>query len=163
MRVGLYCTSRSKEVSTAPSEPPPASGCVGEAGARKNEVPIARPLRLLGAAGPTGDWVRSLATSGTIDSITYWMSSAEVAWPSEERTEPMAQSSGMPMATSTYDGSTLPDVHAEPADTPMPFRSRPSTMDSDSTLRKHMLHVPGRRWVGCPFKRTSPTPSRTPC
>ena len=52
------------------------------------------------------------------------------------------------MATSTYEGSTLPEVQAEPADTATPFRSRPSTMDSDSTWRKATLTVPGRRWVG---------------
>ena len=51
----------------------------------------------------------------------------------------------------------MPDVHAEPADTPMPARSSPSTMDSDSTFLKHMLQVPGSRSVGWPLSRTSGT------
>ena len=62
------------------------------------------------------------------------MSSAVVERPSDERTAPIAHSTGTPIATSTYDGSTLPAVQAEPAETPMPFRSRPSTIDSDSTF-----------------------------
>ena len=53
--------------------------------------------------------------------------------PSENRTAPMDQSSDTPMATSTCEGSTWPDLQAEPAETATPLRSRPSTMDSDST------------------------------
>src|SRR5216117_940740 len=62
------------------------------------------------------------------------MSSAVVERPSEQRTAPIAQSSGTPIATSTCDGSMLPAVHADPADTPMPLRSSPRTMDSDSSF-----------------------------
>src|SRR5206468_8065505 len=76
------------------------------------------------------------------------MSSAVVERPSEQRTAPIAQSSGTPIATSTCDGSMLPAVHADPPDTPMPLRSSPRTMDSDSTCRTRKLAVPGSRWVG---------------
>src|SRR6266853_749900 len=83
------------------------------------------------------------------------MSSALVERPSEHRTAPMAQSTATPIATRTCDGSTLPEVHAEPAETPMPFRSRPSTIDSDSTWRKSRLAVPGSRLTGWPDSFTS--------
>src|SRR5919204_308084 len=52
------------------------------------------------------------------------MSSAVVERPSECRTAPIAHSNGTPMATSTYDGSTLPDVHAEPHDPGHVFGAR---------------------------------------
>src|SRR2546425_7368606 len=87
------------------------------------------------------------------------MSSAVVVRPSEQRTAPIAQSSATPIATSTCEGSTLPDVHADPADTPMPLRSSPRTMDSDSTCRKRKLAVPGSRSTGWPESRTSGTRS----
>jgi hypothetical protein len=52
-------------------------------------------------AAPTGNALRSLATSGSTRSSTYSMSSGLVERPSEHRTAPMAQSTGTPMATST--------------------------------------------------------------
>src|SRR5439155_18785534 len=89
--------------------------------------------RAVSHAAPTGITCRSFRTSGSTHSTTYSMSSAVVERPSEHRTAPIAQSTEIPIATRTCEGSTLPDVHAEPADTPMPLRSRPRTIDSDST------------------------------
>src|SRR5262249_19042557 len=87
--------------------------------------------RAVSHEAPTGIALRTFAT----EAPTYSTSSTVVERPSDDRTAPIAQSSGTPIATSTCEGSTLPAVHAEPAETAMPLRSRPRTMDSDSTLR----------------------------
>src|SRR5438552_3079519 len=137
-----------------------AVGGAHEAGVAGVEE-VVHERRTVPHATPAGMACRSFLTSGSMHSITYSMSSAVVEQPSEQRTAPIAQSSGTPIATSTCDSSTLPDVHADPADTPMPLRSSPSTMDSDSTCRKRRLAVPGSRSVGWPESRTSGTRSRT--
>src|SRR5205085_1528687 len=67
------------------------------------------------AAG-TGMALRTFVTTSVTDATTYSTSSAVVERPSDERTAPVAQSSGTPIATSTCEGSTLPAVHAEPHD-----------------------------------------------
>src|SRR5207237_368454 len=56
----------------------------------------------------------------------------------------------------------VPQVQADPADMPMPFRSRSRTIDSDSTPRYPRLAVPGSRSVGWPLRRTSGTRARMP-
>src|SRR2546425_1112734 len=91
--------------------------------------------RAIPHAAPTGIAWRIRLTASVTDATTKSTSSVVVERPSEERTAPIAQSSGTPIATSTCEGSTLPAVQAEPADTAMPLRSRARTMDSDSTLR----------------------------
>src|SRR5580700_7398668 len=55
------------------------------------------------------------------------MSSSIVDQPRLSRTAPWATSRGYPIASSTWDGCTLPEEQAEPEDTATPSRSKPIT------------------------------------
>ena len=55
------------------------------------------------------------------------MSASDVDQPRLSRTAPRASSLPNPMASSTWDGWTLPDEQAEPEDTAIPPRSKPIT------------------------------------
>ena len=83
--------------------------------------------------------------SGETVSATYSMSRDEVHRPRENRTELRACSGESPMARSTWDGSTAPELHAAPDDTPIPCRSKASTTDSASAPGKARLLICGRR------------------
>src|SRR5205085_10265579 len=74
------------------------------------------------------------------------------ALPSVRRRLPCASSTGMPIAISTCDGSTEPEVHAEPVDAAIPSKSRLSRIDSPSTPSKQKLALLGSRLVGCPVR-----------
>src|SRR5947209_19054600 len=91
---------------------------------------------------------RSFSTiPGRVDN-TVSISSSVFALPSVRRRLPCASSTGMPIAISTCDGSTEPDVHAEPVEAAIPSRSRLSRIDSPSTPSKQKLALFGNRLVG---------------
>ena len=64
----------------------------------------------------------------------------------------------MPSAFRTYGGSSLPDEHADPADTQM--SSMPSSSDSPGTPGKLTLRLCGRRASSEPFTCRSDTSAR---
>src|ERR1700761_6677937 len=75
------------------------------------------------------------------------MSASRVDQPILSRTAPWAISGSNPMASSTWDGCTLPDEHAEPDDTATPARSKPMTAVSafrPGTVKRVVL---GNLWT----------------
>ena len=72
---------------------------------------------------------------------------------SDSRKEPWAISWGRPMASSTCEGSSEPEVQAEPEEPAMPIRSSDRSSASPSMKRKQTLTLPGRRCSGWPLSR----------
>jgi len=72
---------------------------------------------------------------------------------SESLSDPCAISCGSPIASSTCDGSSEPDVHAEPEEPAIPLKSSSSSSPSPSMNRKQRFALPGSRFVGWPFSR----------
>ncbi|MFC2173543.1 hypothetical protein ACFLU6_13060, partial [Acidobacteriota bacterium] len=56
--------------------------------------------------------VLDILTASTTMLIAFWISSIAVILPVEKRTVPMANSSGTPMASSTFDTATSPEWQA---------------------------------------------------
>src|SRR5260370_9355204 len=84
---------------------------------------------------------------GNADNIVS-TSSSVLSLPSVRRRLPCANSTGRCIASSTCDGSTEPEVHAEPVEAAIPSRSRLSRIDSPSTPSKTKLALLGKRSVG---------------
>lgn len=74
--------------------------------------------------------------------------------PNVTRNDPCAISLDNPIATNTCDGSNEPDVHAEPDEAHIPFKSKFSNNASPSTPINDILAFPGKRLVLCPFNLT---------
>ena len=66
--------------------------------------------------------------------------------------EPWATSCTLPMARSTCDGSSDPDVQAEPDDAWIPLSSRRSKSDSPSIPSKQKLTLPGSLFRASPLR-----------
>ena len=81
------------------------------------------------------------------------MSSFSISSFNVRRRDPCAISCGRPIASNTWDGSSDPDVHADPLDAQIPFISSLIRSDSPSTNWKLKLALFGRRSVLCPFRR----------
>src|SRR3989339_1717546 len=70
-----------------------------------------------------------------------------------KRIEPCAAVKGTPMARITCEGSSDPEVQADPEEAQIPKRSRWSKIASPSTYSKLILVVLGKRRVLCPLSR----------
>ena len=68
------------------------------------------------------------------------------------RKEPWATSWGRPMASSTWLGSSEPEVHADPEEAATPLSSSSSSSDSPSMPSKQKLTFPGNRRPLSPFR-----------
>ena len=71
--------------------------------------------------------------------------------PNVTLSEPCAISCGKPIAKSTCDGSSEPDVHAEPLEAHIPLASKYKSNDSPSINLNDILAFPGNLFVLCPF------------
>ena len=99
----------------------------------------------------SGDMPRKYSTTSGTASRMRSISSSVFHSHRLRRSEPCATSCGRPMASSTWLGSSEPDVHALPDDAQMPFASRKSSRLSPSTPSKQKLTLPGRRFTGSPL------------
>ena len=79
-----------------------------------------------------------------------------------QRTLLRAVSGERPMADSTWLGSRLPLVQAEPLEQAIPAKSSRMSRLSPSTPGKEKFAFPGRRRTGWPFSRASGTADSTP-
>ena len=99
----------------------------------------------------SGDMPRKYSTTSGTASRMRSISSSVFHSHRLRRSEPCATSCGRPMASSTWLGSSEPDVHALPDDAQMPFASRRSSRLSPSTPSKQKLTLPGKRFTGSPL------------
>src|SRR5579875_89837 len=116
---------------------------------RKEPIKVAVDLELFLAQCNSRNF---LIIPGSAERIAS-TSSSVLSLPRVRRRLPCASSTGNPMASSTCDGSTKPEVQAEPVEAAMPSRSRLSRIDSPSTPSKTKLALFGKRSVGCPVNR----------
>lgn len=96
----------------------------------------------------SGDMPRKYSTTSGTASRMRSISSSVFHSHRLRRSEPCTTSCGRPMASSTWLGSSEPDVQALPDDAQMPFASRRSSRLSPSTQK---LTLPGRRFTGSPL------------
>src|SRR3990172_2053084 len=87
-------------------------------------------------SGHVGESERSRDTIPGSMSSTYSISSRVLSLPTASRGLPRASSSGTPIAVSTCDGSSDPDVQAEPLEAAMPARSSAMRIASPSMNSK---------------------------
>src|SRR5262249_62401246 len=71
--------------------------------------------------------------------------------PSPKRIDVCASSSPTPNAFSTYEGSSVADVQAEPEDSAISWFT-PIRNDSPSTYEKLKFRLPGKRCTGWPLR-----------
>jgi len=98
-----------------------------------------------------GDISRSRSIIGGSFSTIKSISSSVLYTLRLNRIEPCAAVNGTPIARSTWDGSSEPDVQAEPEEAQMPNSSIIRRIDSPSTYSKAMLDVLGSRFLRDPF------------
>ena len=90
------------------------------------------------------------SSSTTVSSSSRVFSSLSVS-----RSDPRARSLDNPIASSTCEGSTAPEVHADPADAQICAMSSMISMVSPSMSAKLKFTLFGRRLVRWPFSATS--------
>src|SRR5262249_2833672 len=95
----------------------------------------------------SGESARNRSTTSTTRPITYSTSSSVLNRPSPNRIDVCANSSPTPNAFSTYEGSSVADVQAEPEDSAMSWLT-PIRNDSTSTYEKLKCRLPGKRCTG---------------
>src|SRR5579885_3917668 len=93
---------------------------------------------------------RNFSTMPGNAAISISISCSVFSLPKVRRRLPCDHSGGSPIATRTCEGSTEPEVQAEPVEAAKPNRSRLSRIDSPSTPSKQKLALLGRRCVGWP-------------
>src|SRR5205823_8534797 len=105
---------------------------------------------------------RSRSTAGGMTSRARSTSSSVVVAPSDRRREPAARSLGTPIAVSTWEGSTAPLVHAEPAEAHTPAPSRRTRRASDSTPANEIWQLPATLLARSPVSTASGMAPRRP-
>src|SRR5215470_6150063 len=110
-----------------------------------------------------GERARACCTMPGRISRTYSISASVVPRPRLQRKAPCRYGPGTPMARNTCEGSSEPELQAEPVDSATPCRSRLIIRASPSTPAKATLVVLGRRGTSAPWMRTSGICSWIPC
>ncbi|MNT76488.1 hypothetical protein D3C72_2154980 [compost metagenome] len=108
----------------------------------------------------SGAAARTLRTWAITTSRARSISASVVLRPSPKRIEPCIRASGMPIAVSTWEGSRLAEVQAEPEETAISVK--PLMRFSPATPSKETLRFPGRRSVGWPLRATPGRASQRP-
>src|SRR5688572_885357 len=106
--------------------------------------------------------LRSFSTTPGSTAITRSISVSVLTAPRLNRSEFCVRCGGKPIAFSTWQGSSVPEEHAEPVDTATPSRSSAINSDSASVRSKLMFVVLGTRGERTPFNAVPATLRRMP-
>src|SRR5207244_3232887 len=105
---------------------------------------------------------RSLATTSGTTASAASMSAYVDAYPRENRTDESARSRGIPIASKTCDGSTAPELHAEPEAAITPCWSSARSSVSASTPSNVQCRMPATRDADAPFTANPETWAASP-